>query len=426
LFTIVNEQELLPDESATYADEQIDCSKNNGRITLLDGEKSPPQGEIKKAVVAPALAATDDRNRGRGAVKTSSAGLTIVALLFAAMAGASANAAEQFTLMFGQKTATASEAPSYFTPKHLGFFKDEGIEVTLQPTEGATQEMQLLAAGNGDAGLGAPPAILLARENGANVRAIFNSVASHGTAIAVMADGPIKDPKDLKGKKIGVLSMGASRTLDGYAMVEAAGLNPKTDVEWLPVGFGVRAALALQRGDVQALVLWDLTYADMEANGFKLKYFTFPFQKDIFGYVAVTTDEKLAARRDAIVKLLRAIAKATIFQKTNPEATACIYLIESGRWDAASDKAIAYKAALAVVEQTAKYSSITAEGVGQFPAGSWEKVRDYYVNLGVAKKKLPAGDYYVTDPAFYAEINKFDRSKIEAMARAYPNKCKGS
>ena len=74
-----------------------------------------------------------------------------------------------------------------------------------------------------------------------------------------MADGPIKDPKELKGKKIGVMSMGASRTLDGFAMTQAAGLDPKTDVEWLPVGFGVQAALALQRGDVQALVLWDLT-----------------------------------------------------------------------------------------------------------------------------------------------------------------------
>ena len=141
--------------------------------------------------------------------------------------------------------------------------------------------------GQGDAGLGAPPAILLARNSGANVRAIYNSVRNHGTALAVMADGPIKDPKELKGKKVGVMSMGASRTLDGYAMAQAAGLDPKNDVEWLPVGFGVQAALALKRGDVQAFVLWDLTYADMEANGIQLRYFTFPFQEDIFGYVYV-------------------------------------------------------------------------------------------------------------------------------------------
>src|SRR3954469_16551749 len=50
-----------------------------------------------------------------------------------------AMAVEPFTLMFGQKTATGSETRSYFVPKYLGFFKEEGLDVTLQPTDGATQ-----------------------------------------------------------------------------------------------------------------------------------------------------------------------------------------------------------------------------------------------------------------------------------------------
>jgi NitT/TauT family transport system substrate-binding protein len=341
-----------------------------------------------------------------------------------AVVATQAMAADPFVLMFGQKTATASETRSYFVPKHLGFFKEEGLDVTLQPTDGATQEMQLLAAGRGDAGLGAPPAVLLARGSGAKVRAIFNSVPFHGTAIAVMADGPIKDPKELKGKKIGVMSMGASRTLDGFAMTQAAGLDPKADVEWLPVGFGVQAALALQRGDVQALVLWDLTYADMEANGFKLRYFTFPFQQGIFGYVYVSTDEKMATRRADIIKVVRSGAKATLFAMTNPEAAACIYLKESGRWDTAADKAKAYQAAVAVVKLDAGHPRDIAAGIGTFPPGGWEKVRDYYFSLGIIKDKLPAEDYYVSDAAFYAEANNFDKEKIAAMARSYANTCK--
>lgn len=348
--------------------------------------------------------------------------LAMTACFVAAMTASAG--AEPFTLMFGQKTATASESRNYFIPKHLGFFKEEDLEVTLQPTDGATQEMQLLSAGQGDAGLGAPPAVLLARNAGAKVRAIFNSITNHGTSIAVLADGPIKDAKDLKGKKIGVLSMGASRTLDGYAMVQAAGLDPKTDIEWLPVGFGVQAAIALQRGDVQALVLWDLTYADMEANGFKMRYFSFPFQEGIFGYVFVTTDEKLKTRRAAIIKVLRAAAKSAHFQKNNPEAAACIFLMESGRWETTADKAKDYKAALAVTMQDVERSKIALKDVGTFPPGSWEKVRDYYHGLGVIKDKLPAEDYYVTDPAFYTEVNNFDVDKIVAIAKAYPNKCK--
>ncbi len=336
---------------------------------------------------------------------------------------AQAGAAE-FTLMFGQQTATTSEARSYFIPRHLGFFKDEGLDVTLQPSDGATQEIQILAAGKGDLGLGAPSAVLLARNSGAKVRAIFMAGRAHGTSIAVMADGPIKTPADLKGKKIGVLSMGASRTLDGYAMVQAAGLDPKTDVEWLPVGFGVQAALALQRGDVQALALWDITYADMEANGFKFRYFTFPFQKDLFGYVYVTTDQKLASRRADIIKVLRSGAKAEIFERANVEAAACVFLVDSGRWDASSDRAKDYKTTVEVMSKDFADAPPAQHGIGTFDDGSWEVVRDYYFKLGVIKDKLPASDYYVTDPAFYAEADNFDAGKIEAMARSYPNTCK--
>ena len=62
--------------------------------------------------------------------------------------------------------------------------------------------------------------------------------------------------------------------------------------------------------------------------------------------------------------------------------------------------------------------------IGTFPPGSWEKVRDYYFSLGVIKDKLAAEDYFVTDAKFYAEANNFDRAKIVAMARSYPNTCK--
>ncbi len=337
--------------------------------------------------------------------------------------GNPAHAAKPFTLMFGQQTATSSESRSYFIPKALGWFKDEGIDVTLQPTDGATAEMQILAAGKGDAGLGAPAAILLARNAGAKIRAIFLISAESGTSIAVLADGPIKEPMDLKGKKIGVMSMGASRTLDGYAMAQAGGLDPKTDVQWLPVGFGVQAGLALQRNDVQALALWDITYADMEANGIKMRYFTFPFQKDIFGYVYATTDEMLATRRDDLIRVIRSSAKAEIFERTNVEAAACIFLTESGRWASSPDKAKDYKKTVDMMRKDFQ-GPVRPEGqIGTFPPKAWEIVRDYYYKLGVIKDKLPPEDYYLTDASFYQQANAFDRSQIEALAHNYKNTC---
>jgi NitT/TauT family transport system substrate-binding protein len=207
-------------------------------------------------------------------------------------------------------------------------------------------------------------------------------------------------------------------------MAQAAGLDPKTDVQWLPVGFGVQAGLALQRGDVQALALWDITYADMEANGIKMRYFTFPFQKNIFGYVYATTDDELKNHRDNLIKLLRSSAKAEIFERTSVEAAACVFLIDSGRWANSADKAKDYEKTVAVMRQDFP-QPVRPEGqIGTFPDKGWEIVRDYYYNLGVIKEKLPPEDYYLTDPTFYAQANAFDRSQIEALARNYNNVCK--
>jgi hypothetical protein len=72
-------------------------------------------------------------------------------------------------------------------------------------------------------------------------------------------------------------------------------------------------------------------------------------------------------RRNAIIKVLRAGAKASHFQKkANPEAAACIFLIESSRWENTDDKPKVFQAALAVIMEDVRRSQISANNVGIF------------------------------------------------------------
>jgi hypothetical protein len=190
-----------------------------------------------------------------------------------------------------------------------------------------------------------------------------------------------------------------------------------------PVGFGVQAALALQRGDVQALVLWISPMRTWKRTVSScVLHLPVPGRDFRLRLCQHGRKDRRAPRRHHQGGAGR--AKATIFTLANPEAAACIYLVESGRWDTAADKAKAYQAAVAVVKQDAGNSRDIKTDVGLFPPGGWEKVRDYYFSLGIIKEKLPPEDYYVTDAAFYAEANNFDKEKIAAMARSYSNRCK--
>lgn len=343
----------------------------------------------------------------------------------AALAGYSptpASAQSEITLILGQSAVTSNEAFNVFVPLHLGYFKDENLKVEYQTSQGGTQVIQLLSAGKGDIGLSAVPGVILARQQGIDIVANYNYLRSHSTALAVLANGPIKEPKDLTGKIIGVVSMAATRTFDGRAMVKAAGLDPDKDVQWVPVGFGAQAATALSRNTVSALALWDATYVDMQNQGIDLKFFTFPFQKDLVGFVYVSTDAKMAARRADIIKFFRAVTKGTVFATANPEAAACIYLNASGDIRQAKDKEKALRDATNVVKDNVKNAVRSDPGQlwGSFPANAWSVNAKYYQDLGVVKGNLPpANSLYVPDEAYYKAINDFDAAKIVEQAKAY-------
>ena len=214
-----------------------------------------------------------------------------------------ARAAEsQITLVLGQATVTSNEAFNLFVPQELGYFKEDDIKLEYQTSQGGTQGIQLLSASKADLALTSVPGVIIGRQQGVTAIAAYNYLRRHATAIAVASDGPIKTPKDLKGKVIGVVSMAATRTFDGRAMIRAAGLDPDKDVQWLPVGFGAQAATALMRGTVAALTLWDATYVDMLNQGIGLRFFTFPFQENLVGYVFATTDATLAQRRLELIQ----------------------------------------------------------------------------------------------------------------------------
>ena len=104
-------------------------------------------------------------------------------------------------------------------------------------------------------------------------------------------------------------------------MLQAAKIDPDKDVQWLPIGEGAQAALALKRGDAAAWFAWDTAVAALEAQGIELVHIKPPYFDDLIGNVILAHEDFLANNKDAVVKVLRCIAKTTIFGLTNPEKT---------------------------------------------------------------------------------------------------------
>jgi len=121
-----------------------------------------------------------------------------------------------------------SQFAGYYAALDKGFYKDEGLDVTIK--EGAVDivPQQVLASGQAEFGLAWVPKALVSRQEGAKIVDIGQVFQRSGTLEISWKDSNITKPEDWKGKKVGTWGFGNEFELTA-AMVKA-GLDPAKDV----------------------------------------------------------------------------------------------------------------------------------------------------------------------------------------------------
>jgi ABC-type nitrate/sulfonate/bicarbonate transport system substrate-binding protein len=146
----------------------------------------------------------------------------ILAVLAALVVGAgivAAPAAADTTLTVGKPAATADNLIVVDVGKDLGIFKKHGLNLKILNFRGTAPLVQAIAAGSVDVGL-ADGTIMAFIVKGAPMTAVCeNTAALPMMSIGVPYDSPIKSLVDLKGKKIGISSVGS---LTDWVVLELA------------------------------------------------------------------------------------------------------------------------------------------------------------------------------------------------------------
>src|SRR5271166_4128362 len=128
--------------------------------------------------------------------------LFALAGLAAILAAGSAQAADKVTLQL--KWVTQAQFAGYYVAKDKGFYKEEGLDVTIKPGGPDISPEQVLAGGGADVVVDWMPAALAAREKGEPMVNIAQPFKHSGLELTCRADTGIKTPADLKGKTLGV------------------------------------------------------------------------------------------------------------------------------------------------------------------------------------------------------------------------------
>ena len=320
---------------------------------------------------------------------------------------------------FSARTISAGAAPFAVATK-MGWFKNDGIEVTVVPLAGSQASVQNVASREIPFALADVPALAAARTQGLKAKIYYTGYQGNIFRLAVPADSSIQKISDLKGKTIGVISMG-SGVLFAKAAVASAGLDPEKDIKIVVAGEGAQTAAMVRSKQVDALSQFDTQYAMVENAGIKLRLLDAGEIDHYPGNGFLALEETIRTRRKEAVALARGYAKGTIFAINNPEAAVRIlYEVFPQAKPTGKDEATAVRDDIKVLQARIPNWRLENAGVkrwGESSEARCAQYLDFLLKWGVIKERISVHDLITNE--LIDEINTFDSNKVAADAKVY-------
>lgn len=342
-------------------------------------------------------------------------------MLVLALAGPlSAQAQEKtLTLALARNAITPGEETfTYAVPKQLGWFKQEGLTVNLLKANGSTAALQAVASGSADVAYASSLNIAAAVDKGVPVKAFAGITVQWPYFIGVPPGSAIKTIADLKGKRVGVISLASASYADLKANLRIAGLK-ESDVTVVPVGAGARAAAALKNDQVDAIDSYSDSFTVMKQNGVDLRLLERPAQMaKLFSVTMVTSAALLKSNPEVLTRFARAAYQGIVYTRLNPEAALKLSFQEFP--ELAGSAAPSGPEARNTLEamKIALADSIPAEGTPaqwgnwlDIDSSRWEALLAFAHETGQTEKRLQPAQ--VWDGSLMKGIFSFDRSKLQ-------------
>jgi NitT/TauT family transport system substrate-binding protein len=318
------------------------------------------------------------------------------------------------------KTISSAATPFAVAAK-MGWNKQDGIEVELVPLAGSGDCTKTVVTKEVLFALPSVEPLAAARPQGVKAKIFYTAYQGNIYGIAVPVDSPVHKMTDLKGKTIGVISMGSAGVQIAKALAATSGMDPNSDINVVVAGEGAQTAAMVRGKQVDALSQFDTQYAMVENAGVKLRVLD---TKDIDRYPSnglLALEETLRTRPHEAAAVARGYAKGTIFAINNPEAAVRIlYEMYPQTKPTGKDEATAIRDDVRVLQARIVNWKLDKAGVtrwGENSETNYAAYAEFLLKWGVIKEKVEAKDLITNE--LIGAINNFDPAKIAAEARAY-------
>lgn len=254
---------------------------------------------------------------------------SLAVLAISATTASVAQAADKLALQL--QWVTQAQFAGYYVALDKGYYKDEGLDVTIKPGGPDIAPPQVLAGGGADLMLNWMPSALAAREKGLPLVNIAQPFKSSGLQLTCRKETGIKSPEDFRGKTIGVWFFGNEYPfLSWMSQLGIPTDGGDNGVTVLKQGFNVDPLLQKQADCISTMTYneyWQVIDAGISPD--ELVVFKYQDQgvSTLEDGIYVLEDRLAdASFQDQLVRFVRASMKGWKWAEANPNDAADIVL----------------------------------------------------------------------------------------------------
>ncbi len=324
---------------------------------------------------------------------------------------------QSLTMGMASEDTYTAEWWGWLAADSLGYYDELGLDVEFVATGGSGDVMEQVIAGNLDAGNPSAPAFGEAALVGLEVVNVFTYSSGAIFGIFVPQDGGITDIAGLRGANIGISEPGGGEVAFLEAALRDAGIDPLTEVTFIPIGDGGPETLAaLENGSVDA---YSTAYNDIfavQTAGITLNDLTPAIYNTFPARGIISTPARVAEKSAAFELFARGTAMGIYFCLQEPEncrdlMKGAIPAVFEQNADGVSQGDLRFELSLTQVPPA------DINRIGQHDVEGTQAFLDLIQSTSADYISVNAADVLNSD--FIDFANDFDRARVEADAAAY-------
>jgi len=311
--------------------------------------------------------------------------LLLLAMLSAAPASAEDAASFRLNWYMG-----GAHAP-FFLGKERGYYREAGIDLTINEGRGSANTAQVVAAGTDTFGLADSSSVMRLVSKDAPIRTVMSLLNTSSFGVISLVETGIRVPKDLEGKKLAITAGDAlTQLFPAFAGFNKLDTGKITLVQIDPAG----KVVALLEKRVDAILGGlDDQYFLVKQKGFTPAALSFARNgANTVGLTILTQDATIASKPDLVRRFVAATQKSWAAAQKDPDAAINALLKAKPGLDFESQKN------QLVADLPNLYSPATeGKPIGWGASSDWEsteKLLKQYGNLETAK---PASTFFTND-----------------------------